>query len=273
MAERHRPDEIETGNMKSHQQQTIDQFTKQAACFSEAPEIKDEMALQRVIHFAGFRADDDVLDVACGPGILACACAKIVERVTGIDITPTMIERAKDLQARDKLENLTWHVGDVRSLPFPDNRFTVVMSRYTFHHLMDPFEVLVEMKRVCKPAGRIVVIDVAAPADPQQALALNEMERLRDPSHVCALSASELADLFTRAGLADPELTSYRLEFALDVVLAGSFPSNGDNDKETIRQLFKETLRGDSMGLNPRLEDDEIWYSYPIAVLKSTKES
>ncbi|MEX2310414.1 MAG: methyltransferase domain-containing protein [Pirellulales bacterium] len=259
--------------MKNHQQRTIDQFSKQAACFAESPEIKDEVALQLVIQFAGLTAEDDVLDVACGPGILACACAKIVQRVTGIDITPAMVERAKDLQARDRLENLTWHVGDVRSLPFPDNCFTVVMSRYTFHHLMDPFEVLVEMKRVCKPLGRIVVIDVAAPADPKQALALNEMERLRDPSHVCALSASELAKLFSRVGLADPEMTSYRLEFALDVVLAGSFPSNGDNDRETIRQLFKESLSGDSMGLKPRLEDDEIRYSYPIAVLKSTKES
>ena len=138
---------------------------------------------------------------------------------------------------------------------------------------MDPLEVLVEMKRVCKPAGRIVVIDVAAPADPQQALALNEMERLRDPSHVCALSVRELAELFSRAGLAEPEMTSYRLEFALAVVLDGSFPANGEKDKETIRQRFNESLRGDSMGLNPQLKNGEIWYSYPIAVLKSTKES
>ena len=64
-----------------------------------APEIKDEVALQRVIQFAGIKADDDVLDVACGPGILACACAKLVRQVTGIDITPAMIERAIDLQA------------------------------------------------------------------------------------------------------------------------------------------------------------------------------
>jgi ubiquinone/menaquinone biosynthesis C-methylase UbiE len=259
--------------MKSHQQQTIDQFTKQAASFAEAPEIKDEVALQRVIQFAGLTPDDDVLDVACGPGILACACARIVERATGIDITPAMIERAKDLQARDKLNNLTWHVGDVRSLPFPDNRFTVVMSRYTFHHLIDPLAVLREMKRVCKPAGRIVVIDVAAPADPKQALALNVMERMRDPSHVRALSASGLGELFNRAELADPEMTSYRLEFALEVVLAGSFPANGEKDKDVIRQLFQESLSGDSMGLNPRMEDDEIRYSYPIAVLMSTKKS
>jgi ubiquinone/menaquinone biosynthesis C-methylase UbiE len=257
--------------MNVHQHQTIEQFTKQAASFADAPEIKDEAALKLVIQFAGLTADDDVLDVASGPGILACACAKIARSATGIDITPAMIERAKNLQARENLENLTWHVGDVRSLPFGNDRFSVVMSRYAFHHLIDPLDVLVEMKRVCKPPGTIVVIDMAAPADPKQSRALNEMERLRDPSHVCALSARELAELFARAGLADPELAFYRLEFALDAVLDGSFPTNGERDKDTIRRLFKESLSGDLMGLNPRSEGDKIWYSYPIAVLKSNK--
>jgi ubiquinone/menaquinone biosynthesis C-methylase UbiE len=259
--------------MKNHQQQTIEQFTRQAASFSESPEIKDEAALQLVIHFAGLTTDDNILDVACGPGILACACAKVARMVTGIDITPAMIERAKDLQVREKLENVTWHVGDVRSLPFPDDHFTVVMSRYAFHHIVDPLDVLVEMKRVCKPSGRIVVIDMAAPSDSQQALALNEMERVRDSTHVRAHSADELAELFVTAGLAEPAMTSYRLEFALETVLAGSFPLNGDEDKARIRRQFEESFIGDSMGLNPRWKDDEIWYSYPIAVLKSIKES
>jgi ubiquinone/menaquinone biosynthesis C-methylase UbiE len=259
--------------MTNHQQQTIEQFTRQAASFSESPEIKDEAALQRVIEFAELTADDDVLDVACGPGILACACAKVARMVTGIDITPAMIKRAKDLQAREKLENVTWHVGDVRSLPFSGDRFTAAMSRYAFHHIIDPLDVLLEMKRVCKPFGRIVVIDMAAPSDSRQALALNEMERVRDPSHVRAHSADELAELFLSAGLAEPKMTSYRLEFALETVLAGSFPPNGDQDKDRIRRQFEDSCSGNSMGLNPRWKGDEIWYSYPIVVLKSIIES
>jgi hypothetical protein len=98
------------------------------------------------------------------------------------------------------------------------------------------------------------------------------MERLRDPSHVCALTTSELAELFARAGLADPEITSYRLEFALDVVLGGSFPADGEKDKVTIRQLFNESLSYDSMGLDARWNDDKSRFSYPIALLKSSKE-
>jgi hypothetical protein len=62
------------------------------------------------------------------------------------------------------------------------------------------------------------------------------------------------------------------LVLTLDVVLGGSFPADGENDKVTIRQLFKESLSYDSMGLNSRLKDDEIRFSYPIALLKSTTE-
>jgi hypothetical protein len=113
---------------------------------------------------------------------------------------------------------------------------------------------------------------MAAPSDSKQALALNEMERVRDPSHVRAHSADELTELFLTAGLAEPEMTSYRLEFALETVLAGSFPLNGDEDKDRIRRQFEESFSGDLMGLNPRWNGDQIWYSYPIAVLKSIKE-
>jgi ubiquinone/menaquinone biosynthesis C-methylase UbiE len=259
--------------MNDHQQRLIDQFTKQAACFADAPGIKDETALQLVIDFAGISGDDDVLDVACGSGILTCACAKVSRHATGIDITPTMIERAKDLQAREGLENLKWHVGDVRSLPFGDDSFSVLTSRYAFHHLPEPVEVLHEMKRVCQPGGRIVLIDMAAPPALEQAIALNRMERLRDPSHVLALSSSELTELFSKVGLAMPEQISYRLEFALDTVLDASFPVNGEKDKTAIRAIFQDSLSNDSMGLQPRMNNGQLWYSYPIVVLKSAKET
>ncbi|HEY7115175.1 MAG TPA: class I SAM-dependent methyltransferase [Tepidisphaeraceae bacterium] len=258
--------------MPSHQHQTIDQFTRQAACFAESPAIQDEAALQRMIRFAGINGNDDVLDVACGPGILTCACASVARHATGIDITPAMIDRARDLRRRQGLENVTWHVGDVRSLPFADESFSVVLSRYAFHHLTNPLEVLVEMTRVCRPAGRVVVIDVAAPADLSQALALNQMERLRDPSHVRARSAIELTKLFARAGLAEPEITSHRIEFPLEAVLDSSFPTNGETDKAAIRRMFEQSLTDDAMGLQPQMNDGQIRYSYPIAVLKSTRE-
>ena len=98
-----------------------------------------------------------------------------------------MIEQAQALQQAQGLTNLTWRIGNVLPLPFPDASFSLVFTRYSFHHLLDPEAVLAEMVRVCSPGGRVAVVDVFT-SSPEQAEAFNRMERLRDPSHVRALS-------------------------------------------------------------------------------------
>ena len=98
--------------------------------------------------------------MGCGPGIVACEFAKKVFHVTGIDITPAMIEEAKNLQGESKIDNVDWKLADVTRLPFEDDSFSLVVTRYSFHHLIEPRQVLEEMKRVCKPDGKIPVIDV-----------------------------------------------------------------------------------------------------------------
>ncbi len=55
---------------------------------------------------------DTVLDVACGPGVLACAFAEVAQQVTGIDLTPQMLQQARQLQTEKQLTNMTWQQGD-----------------------------------------------------------------------------------------------------------------------------------------------------------------
>src|SRR5918994_641873 len=105
--------------MTDHRDAILDQFTRQAVPFATAPGIKDEAALKLVVEYSGAGASDTVLDVACGPGILACAFARVAQHVTGIDITPAMLERARMLQDERGLTNVTWRQGDVLPLPFP----------------------------------------------------------------------------------------------------------------------------------------------------------
>src|SRR5262249_17334129 len=139
-----------------HQRLILDQFTKQAVPFSQMQNHSPELLLA----VAGAGPADTVLDVACGPGLLACAFARVVLHVTGIDLTPAMIEQAKVLQQSHGLTNLSWHVGDVQPLPFAAGSHSLVFTRYSFHHFLDPQAVLAEMVRVCAPVGRVVVADV-----------------------------------------------------------------------------------------------------------------
>lgn len=106
--------------MSEHRDLILDQFTRQATPFATASSIKDEGALRLVVEFSKAGPDDTALDVACGPGLLACAFARVVRHATGIDITPAMLGRAPKLQAEQGLTNVTWKHGDVLPLPWPD---------------------------------------------------------------------------------------------------------------------------------------------------------
>jgi len=253
----------------THQDLILDQFTRQATVFSTAPAITDEEALTMIVEAARPTSDDRLLDVACGPGLVVCAFASHVRKATGIDVTPAMLERARKLAADKGLTNVAWQHGDVYSLPYGDASFTIVTTRFSFHHFLDPAAVLREMVRVCAPEGRIVVVDDYASEDPAKAAAFNDLEKLRDPSHCRCLTLSELMGLFGRAGLPEPDATFYELRGDVPSLLARSFPNPGD-DVEII-EMFKASAADDRLGVPVRVDADDIYYAYPVAILAATR--
>jgi ubiquinone/menaquinone biosynthesis C-methylase UbiE len=253
-----------TDKADEHQRLILEQFTKQAIPFSQMQNHSPELLLNA----SAVGPEDAVLDVACGPGLMACVFAKVARHVTGIDLTPAMIEQAKVLQHTHSLTNLAWHVGDVQPLPFASASFSLVFTRYLFHHLLDPRAVLSEMVRVCSPGGRVVVVDVFT-SNPAQAEAYNHLEKLRDPSHVRALAHEELTSLFSEAGFRDVRTQLYKHEVAMEQVLQRSFPNPGDADR--IRQVFVEDLGVNRLGVGAHRKDGDIHYAYPVIVLIGDK--
>jgi ubiquinone/menaquinone biosynthesis C-methylase UbiE/GrpB-like predicted nucleotidyltransferase (UPF0157 family)/8-oxo-dGTP pyrophosphatase MutT (NUDIX family) len=257
----------ENGNKaEEHQWLIVEQFTNQAVPFSQMPDHSSELILAA----SGVGQTDTVLDVACGPGTITCAFAQTAHHVTGIDLTPAMIDQAKVFQEAHDLANLSWRIGHVLPLPLPDASFSLVFTRYSFHHSLDPKAVLAEMVRVCSPGGRVVVVDVFT-SSPAQAEAFNRMEKLRDPSHVRALSLEELTGLFHEAGLHNVRRQFYKHEFGLEAVLKGSFPNPGD--AERVRQLFEADLGVDRLGLAAGRREGDIHFAYPIVILVGDKPS
>lgn len=252
-----------------HNDLIVDQFSKQAIPFSAARTIADEKALQLLLDASGAGREDTVLDVACGGGNVVCAFAAVVAHATGMDMTPAMLERAARMAAEKNLANVSWKQGDVSALPWPDATFSIVATRFSFHHFPDPLAVLREMKRVCKPGGRVLVADMHTSAVQSQADEFNRMEVLRDPSHVRALHLDELKALFAQAGLPPPRFDRYELRDELENLLGRSFPNPGDDDR--IRQIFRESARDNRLGIPIRIEGDTVRYAYPVAVLTATR--
>ena len=110
--------------------------------------------------------------------------------------------------------NATWELGDIYHLPYADGAFPLVVTRYSFHHLTDP-AALQEMARVCRPDGRVCVIDMVVSR--ACAEAFNTVERyLATPSHTRALPPEDLVGLFPAAGLAEVGTATYQIEWEVE---------------------------------------------------------
>jgi ubiquinone/menaquinone biosynthesis C-methylase UbiE len=243
-----------------HNQKIVRQFTRWAQPFSELAAHTQADGMRRTLAAARLTPDTRVLDVACGPGIVACAAAAIAGHVTGIDLTPAMIEQARLRQAREELDNMTWQTGDATGLPFAEASFDTVLTRYSFHHLTEPACALREMKRVTRPGGRIVVID--ATPSPRAQRAYDRMEILRDPSHTSALTRDQLRELGRADGLREETIDAYGLEVRLETLADQA-------DMVALTRMFEDDIGSgeNRIGVDARRLEGSICFTFPVSVI------
>jgi len=108
----------------------------------------------RLVELAGIEAGMRVLDVACGTGVVALTAARLGAHVTGVDLTPKLIERARE-NAEIMGLDVTWIEGDAEALPVEDAAFDVVVSQFGHMFAPRPELALSEMLRALRPGGTI----------------------------------------------------------------------------------------------------------------------
>lgn len=123
---------------------------------------REDVVRERFLDLGRVRPGERVLDVGCGTGALAIAAKKRVGpgKVTGIDASPEMIERANQ-KAKNLRIDVDFRVAVVELLPFEDAQFDVVLSTLMLHHLPRAARetCMQEIARVLRPGGRILAVD------------------------------------------------------------------------------------------------------------------
>lgn len=153
-----------------------------------------------------------VLDVGCGAGHTAMTVAPHSQQVIALDLTKQMLEQVEKLAADKGLSNVQTKQGDVEQLPFDDQTFDVVVSRYSAHHWPNPSLAVQEIWRVLKLGGQFILSDVISPQAPAQDTFLQALELLRDPSHVRDHSISQWQAMLTQAGFQSKIIFEWRLK-------------------------------------------------------------
>jgi ubiquinone/menaquinone biosynthesis C-methylase UbiE len=252
-----------------HLKRVADEFARQAQTFDKFAEMTDEQVAERFRTALGEAGRGDVLDVACGPGVVAAAIAPVAASVVAFDATEQMLDKAKARCARAGLSNVVFKHGDAENLPFEDARFDGVVTRLAIHHFAHPQRALDEMYRVLRPDGMAVIVDVVSSEITAESNLQNAIEQLRDPSHVRMLPASELDDGLTLAGFQILEHSTWDKPREFEEWMGIVNDPNRPGPIRTVVRTLAEA--GNHAGMGLAIQDGRIVFFHRWRLLRAKK--
>lgn len=205
---------------RTHHDSIDKQFSSQASAYLTSAVHAVGRDLQHLKERLAALSYARVLDLGCGAGHASFAIAGQVAQVTAYDLSNQMLDVVAKAAQERGLHNITTQQGYVEQLTFADESFDVVISRYSAHHWHDVGQALREAKRVLKPGGILIMMDVMSPGHPIRDIWLQTVEALRDTSHVRNYAGGEWLALVNEAGFITNGLTTDRLVLEFDSWIA-----------------------------------------------------
>ncbi len=203
--------------MTDHQSLVTSQFGARAAAYVTSAVHAQGADLGDIAEAVAAVSHAHVLDLGCGGGHASFAAAPQAGAVVATDLSAEMVAAVATEAARRGLTNITTRQSAVEALPFLDKSFDVVMSRLSAHHWTDAAAGLREARRVLKPGGVAIFIDVLGADDARADLWFQAIELLRDPSHVRDYTLAEWRRMLGAAGFTPGEVRAHTIHLDFQV--------------------------------------------------------
>jgi ubiquinone/menaquinone biosynthesis C-methylase UbiE len=196
---------------RTHDALVTEQFGPQANAYLTSAVHAQGEDLAQFAAIVGMRPEAFAMDLGFGGGHVSFLLAPLVRKVVAYDLSEKMVAMVRAEATRRGFANLDARQGSAERLPCPDAAFDIVASRYSAHHWHDVQAGLRQARRVLKPGGTAVFMDVVTPGSPLLDTWLQTLELLRDPSHVRNYSIEEWREMLAAAGLRPGHVSRFRL--------------------------------------------------------------
>lgn len=198
----------QSGEVKKAQVQDYFARTAESYVTSFSHSAGDD--LTRLIELGEWNPQQQALDIATGGGHTALAVSPHVALVTVTDLTPRMLEKAREFLLAQGVTNAEFQVADAEQLPLSGASFDRVTCRIAAHHFPNIAQSVKEVARVLKRGGLYLLIDCMAPDDQELDTFDNTVEKWRDPSHGRSCTPEEWRAFFRQAGLLVENIEFFR---------------------------------------------------------------
>ena len=154
-----------------------------------------------------------ILDLGCGAGHVSFTLAEafLEAQVTAYDLSEDMLDIVAKEAKNRTIPNIVSQQGRAETLPFSDNYFDLIVTRYSAHHWFNVPQALAQIKRVAKKGATLVVIDVIAPEVPLYDTILQTLEIIRDRSHIRDYRLTEWLGMLGQQGFSVEAFNRWKL--------------------------------------------------------------
>ncbi|MYF97627.1 methyltransferase domain-containing protein [Candidatus Poribacteria bacterium] len=257
--------------MKSIHTSVRNQFSQHAEYYAQSSAHAKGDTLDVILDFADPKGTEKTLDIATGTGFTAFALAPKVSHVVATDLTPEMVTKASELAQEQAIKNIIFSVAAAESLPFATASFDLVTVRLAPHHFQDVPRFLREVHRVLRNDGLFCLVDSVSPESEKMIKWQNNVEKLRDDSHVFGYPPSQWDTMITDAGF-EIEKTAHTRNAQMSFLWWVRPQKNPPEVVQQIREAFERLTPFEAkLHYTVQPDGDDFHFSWPMYAVKARR--